>query len=82
MLKLNLQSDKDLILYFMSLSTITLNQFLSFTGSRLLSIDMEDDQAIEDANEDEITGEIADVPHGIAGDEYLDLDLPNDDQDE
>ena len=43
---------------------------------------MEDDQPIEDLNEDEFTGEIADVPNGIAGDENLDLDLPNEDQDE
>ena len=43
---------------------------------------MEDDPAVEDANEDEITGEIAEVTNGIAGDENLDLDLPNEDQDE
>ena len=70
------------ILYSLSLSTITLYQILSLTGSRLLGIDMEDDQANEDENEDEITGEITDVPNGIAGDENLALDLTNEDQDE
>ena len=61
---------------------ITTYTILSLTGSGRFGIDMEDDQPIEDLNEDEFTGEIADVPNGIAGDENLDLDLPNEDQDE